>query len=646
MLKRILYIVLFLSMATGARAQFFVAEFDFLAHWDEVSNLTAPSTGQFKLLGQFFDRDGRSASPSDIIPDSNYYFIDAGENEYLIRLLNSSSPFVIEVDPVGHSISPRKGIGQLTQKTSDGGQYYVTGGIGDRLRAFLINKGAYNLETYIVGELAALGAASTIDTVTFNNDTLKIFTSTDTFEIELKSDFTTATLNGTDLELAIDGNPTQIIDLTAVAGSVAAPITAQSSAPIGQRQFWKDIDTPEDSARIRAPYKDEGYKELAYHHEMRAAIDSLRAAVIVQGKAIIDTIPLIVGITQARLDSMKLIGVTFGTGGVYPSTAARDTLYPDAFIYQLHGGDSMIIAYSGILVFPDSVFNKGVNYYQPYDFKKYQASPDTILEQLVFKAIDTNKIEIRDRYSYLAEGKAQSSRTVPTFNITYAEYTDNELKVAFVPNSSYMSRTGNRIDTYTDPISGTIFTNSSDANKPDYVNGSDYINFVSEALYNNTGGIGASDTISIIIKIQWRPTASFDNVIGSPGFSNYRIFGFADGAGDKIRTSTSADGSSYSSYVITKNVDYIHSIIADPAEGIDVYSKRLTDDNVNSNDNLLGAYTPDVGNFNQMTIGARSTGSDKLTAYVYGVYVFEGTLTAQEAIDLVDNWDIWHMRGL
>ena len=102
---------------------------------------------------------------------------------------------------------------------------------------------------------------------------------------------------------------------------------------------------------------------------------------------------------------MHLIGVTSTSLGWLASTAARDTLYPDAFAFQIHNSDSLIIAYSGILVFSDSVFQRGKNYYQPYDYIKYQSTPDSILEQLVFKAIDTNKIDIRDRYSFLAEGK-------------------------------------------------------------------------------------------------------------------------------------------------------------------------------------------------------------------------------------------------
>jgi hypothetical protein len=41
--------------------------------------------------------------------------------------VNSSSPFVIEIDPVGHTNPPGKGVGQLTQITTNTRQYFCNG---------------------------------------------------------------------------------------------------------------------------------------------------------------------------------------------------------------------------------------------------------------------------------------------------------------------------------------------------------------------------------------------------------------------------------------------------------------------------------------------------------------------------------------
>lgn len=68
-------------------------------------------------------------------------------------LVNSSSPFVIEVDPVGHDKAPAKGYGQLTQVTTNTKQYFVTGGVSPRLRAAILNKNILRLSQYIDAEL-------------------------------------------------------------------------------------------------------------------------------------------------------------------------------------------------------------------------------------------------------------------------------------------------------------------------------------------------------------------------------------------------------------------------------------------------------------------------------------------------------------
>jgi len=67
--------------------------------------------------------------------------------------VNSSSPFVIEIDPVGHTNAPAKGFGQLTQVTSVTSQYFVTGGVSPRLRAAILNKNILQLSNYLTSEL-------------------------------------------------------------------------------------------------------------------------------------------------------------------------------------------------------------------------------------------------------------------------------------------------------------------------------------------------------------------------------------------------------------------------------------------------------------------------------------------------------------
>jgi hypothetical protein len=120
--------------------------------------------------------------------------------------VNSSSPFVIEIDPVGHTNPPGKGVGQLTQITTNTRQYFVTGGISTRLRAAILNKNILQLSTYLENEL----------------------------------------------------------DVTQYLGDSLQPIVRQPGQPVSLLTFWKKTG---DTVFIYAPYGDT-YEKIAYKFQI------------------------------------------------------------------------------------------------------------------------------------------------------------------------------------------------------------------------------------------------------------------------------------------------------------------------------------------------------------------------------------------
>ncbi len=454
-------------------------------------------------------------------------------------------------------------------------------------------------------------------------------------------------LNGSTLELVINGGDKSTVDLSGLGTITSPPIRGQSTAPVNTREFFKDTDSAEDSLRVQAPYGDQGFKELAYHEETQADLEVLRKAVIFQGKAILDTIPIIAGIDQTRLDSMGLIGLSSNTSGWHASTAARDTLYPDAFAFQIHNSDSVIIAYSGILVFPDSVFDRGVNYYQPYDFKKYQSTPDSILEQLVFKAIDTNKIEIRDRYSLLTDGYNQSDRIIPEFNITVESFTDNEVAFILVPDADYSSLSGGEIVSYTDPYNSISFTGGTfPGNRPDLVSTFPaYIGFTDgtgEVISTLSSGL---DTVfTVVVKFE----LAADNVDGSQHFVYGRRSGTNNGFNNYVNNvmrlqlgASGGDETQNHNYTVLADTPYIYATTHDPSNGATIRG-FLASTKAEVGSKVTSSIYTEGADYSGLVFGARNIASSNMNGKIYGAYVFKGVLTDQEINDLVSNWDLYH----
>lgn len=357
-----------------------------------------------------------------------------------------------------------------------------------------------------------------------------------------------------------------------------------------------------------------------------------------QPLAIVDTIPVIDGMDQARLDSMGVIGLAKGSDGIWrAATAARDTLYPNAFCYGLLNSETeMLIAYSGVIQLDSAYFTPGTVYYQPYDYIKYQTTPDTILEQLAFKAIDGNQILIRDRYSYLADGADQTSRAIPNFVITYENFvgTNKDLYYALIPSSNFWDGS-----TYTNPVDQTTYTQPTVGDRPSLVDG-EYFNFNSED-WLSTGAIGETDTLVAFIKYRVTTDVNFGHILGDNALQNESIMSVNNG-GYKWAYQF---GNPYSaSSVIGLDVDRILAVRVIIGSGkIYVYDPSgetyIADQTPNLTD--LQGTTLDEININANQNGGRAG----IIGRIYGVYLFGGNFSNAEMQSLIENWDSWHMKG-
>jgi hypothetical protein len=122
------------------------------------------------------------------------------------------------------------------------------------------------------------GPADSLILAEISEDSILVIQTTDgnTYRDTIRypnSKVTHAAVNGTNLEVSVDGTDTATVDLTALIGSIegSAPITAQSGQISNFRYFWKDTD---DSTRIYAPYNTT-FEQLAYFLDILEDRDSL-----------------------------------------------------------------------------------------------------------------------------------------------------------------------------------------------------------------------------------------------------------------------------------------------------------------------------------------------------------------------------------